>query len=226
MTNVQSCNPIILLRYGDDTLQQLSWTVANHVVAPKVRRGGGFLVAEILHHLKFQRSLTILWDKTSYQVVQDFRRENIESWEKHQIIWNAGIRACCMLLSHPPREGSFQHVFLTVFASKGSNNQRMKSKVVPLSGFLWIWSVAFFFAKKNDENLTFLEQISSGWSSILRKKRFQDCWSTKVSDSQIISIPCICKSHILHVRTNSVYTYFVYIYIYIYIYIHVTHHRT
>jgi len=48
----------------DDTLQQLSWTVANHVVAPK---------------------------------------------------------------------GSFQHVFLTVFASKGSNNQRMKSKVVPLS---------------------------------------------------------------------------------------------
>lgn len=132
----------------DDTLQQLSWTVANHVVAPKVRRGGGFLVAEILHHLKFQRSLSILWDKTSYQVVQDFRRENIESWEKHQIIWNAGIRACCMLLSHPPREGSFQHVFLTVFASKGSNNQRMKSKVVPLSGFLWIWSVAFFFAKK------------------------------------------------------------------------------
>ena len=205
----------------DDTLQQLSWTVANHVVAPKVGTGGGFLVAEILHHLKSQRSLTILWDKTSYQVVQDFRRENIESWEKHQIIWNAGIRACCMLLSHPPREGSFQHVFLTVFASKGSNNQRMKSKVVPLSGFATEFGqLHFFFAKRTMRISPFSIQISSGWSSILRKKCFQDCWSTNVSDSQIIE-----KYHAYANHTSCMFEPIQCIHI-LCIYIHVTHHRT
>ena len=225
----------------DDTLQQLSWTVANHAVTPKVRTGGGLLVAEILDHLKYQRSPTILWDKTSYQVVQDFwhqyESENMESWEKHQTIWSAGGPELWMLLSHPS---------VTRAPFSTCSSQSLLPRVATISG----WKAKRFpwVALCEIDQLRFFETMRISESHLFLKYRLrclQDdylslAWKMKLIlciYAEPLVPPCLQKCHTLpgllkhqSLRSksafpswimqitdlgcwsNSVYTYYVFIY--------------
>ena len=87
-----------------------------------------------------------------------------------------------------------------------------KAKWFPWVAFYEFGQLHFFLPKKRWESHLFR------FRSLQDDHLSFDKNASRIAEA-IISIPCICKSHILHVRTNSVYTYFVYIYIYM---LHIT----